>query len=147
MAGTNPRFNSTAFRTGIRFVFNMAAPPLSNEQVFFYFPSQLIYNSTSLDGEGVPFDPAATVTRQVPAPVQVPCGVGFTDTSGQQIDFGLVIPAKLEITLLDEDYQQVEGCSYVVVRGEKYNYVNTEPPTGLFDVGIYALHFVSESST
>lgn len=146
MAGTFPGGGSKAFRTGIRFVYNMAAPPLTDEQATFYFPSTLVYNSP-VDGDNVPFDPNATVTRTVPDPVRVPCGVEFKDASGNVIPFGEMIPAKVAITLLDEDYTKVSGASYVAVRGVKYDYTHTDPPSGLFDVGLYTMNFEAESVT
>lgn len=144
MAGKQPGFNGKNFRSKIRFVYDMAAPPIAEERATFCFPAQLVYN-TPVDGQDVPFDPAATVTRTVPPPVQVPCGVEFQDAYGNVINFGLAIPAKAVITLLDEDYAKVKDCSYVVLRGEKYNYSHSEFPSGLFDVGLYTLHFNAES--
>ena len=146
MAGKNSGFNAKAFRQNIRFVYNMAAPPLEEEQATFYFPSELVYN-VGTDAEDTPFDPQATVTRNQPDPVRVPCSIEFKDTAGQVIDFGLITPAEVEITLLDEDYEKVKGCSYVVLRGEKYNYQQTYAPSGLFDVGLYTMSFRAESAT
>lgn len=146
MAGKFPGNGSKAFRTGIRFVYNMAAPPLAEEQATFYFPSQLVYN-VGTDAEDTPFDPHATVVRTQPPPVKVPCSVEFKDSGGQVIDFGQITPAEVEVTLLDEDYAKIEGCSYMVLRGEKYNYSQTYPPSGLFDVGLYTMSFKAESAT
>jgi hypothetical protein len=35
----------------------------------------------------------------------------------------------------------------VVAHGDRYNYRRTEPPTGLFDVGLYVMHFTAQSET
>lgn len=144
MAGTNPDFDAAAFRDGIRFVYDMAAPPLEDEQLKFYFPSQLVYNKP-VDDEDVPFDPSATVQRVQPAPVTVPCGVEYFDRAGEPVVFGTITASRIAVTLLDEDYKQVKGTTYVVLGGEKYNYQHTEAPSGLFDVGLYTLHFVAEN--
>jgi hypothetical protein len=146
MAGTNGGFDSGAFRSSIRFVFNMAASPATDEQVAFYFPSQLVYNK-SVDTEDVPFDPAATVTSVPSAPVKVPCAVEYVDTEGNIGTFGIVTPSRIAITLLDEDYAKIKGATYVVIAGDRYNYRRTEPPSGLFDVGLYVLHFTAENET
>lgn len=145
MAGRNSGFDARAFRTGIRFAMQMGAPPLDGEQAIFYFPSQLVYN-TNVDAEDVPFDPNATVVRITPPPVKVACAVEYQDATGAMTDFGVVTPAKVAITLLDEDYEKVKGCSYVALRGEKFNYRSTEMPSGLFDVGVYVMHFVAEDA-
>lgn len=145
MAGTNAGFNADAFRTGIRFAMNMGAPPNEDERATFYFSSQLIYNRP-VDEDNVPFDPASTVTRNIPDPVQIACAVEFFDANGVPTNFGDLVPSKATVTLLDEEYAQVKDAIGVMLRGEKYLYKSTEMPTGLFDVGIYTMHFVAEDA-
>lgn len=145
MAGKNNGFNAKAFRSAIRQVYTMAAPPVSDEQATFFFPPQLVYN-VGTDAEDTPFDPSATVTRTQPPAVKVPCALDFKGVS-EMSDFGLLSPAKIAITLLDEDYAKVAGFAYVVIRGERYNYASVDPPSGLFDVGLYTVHVVAESQT
>lgn len=144
MAGFNPDFDSSEFRTGIRFAFEMGAPVEIGDQATFFFPNQLVYNRP-VDDEFTPFDPQATVTTVPPRPVKVLCGIEYQGAEGQAIVFGTVTASRLVITLLDEEYALVQGCSYVVVGGERYNYRRTEKPNGLFDVGLYLLHFQAEN--
>jgi hypothetical protein len=146
MAGTNPDFNPTAFRDGLRFAFNMAAAPIPDEQVIFHFPANLVYVG-NVDASGVPFDPNTTVQPIEPPTVKVPCAVEYDDTESVTTNFGWIAPARVRITLLDEEYQKVKGCSYVTIAGDKYNYRRTEPPSGLFDVGLYTMHFTAENET
>lgn len=144
MAGTNPDFPSEEFRSAIRFVYDMAAPPLEEEQVTFFGESTLVYTG-SVDDESIPFDPTHTVVRQPAIGKTVACGVEYFDNEGQPVVFGTVTPSRIAITLLDEDYAEVKGSSYVVIAGEKYLYRRTEPPSGLFDVGLYTMHFTAEN--
>lgn len=144
MAGTNPGFDPAQFRNAIRFVYDMAAPPVDDEQATFYGPSTLVYTG-SVDDEEVPFDPETTVVSTPATGVKVPCGIEYLDADGQAVVFGTVTPSKVKISLLDEEYAQVAGALYVVIGGEKYLYRRTEPPSGLFDVGIYTMHFVAEN--
>lgn len=147
MANANSEFDADAFRTGIRFVYNLAAPPVAEEQITFFYNSQLIYN-TPVDGEDTPFDPQATVQRVAPRAVKnVPCGIEYFDAAHQEIVFGTVTASKIHVTLLDEDYQRVKGANYVVLGGEKYLYKVTEAPSGLFDVGLYVTHWTNENDT
>lgn len=146
MAGRNSGFNANEFRSAIRFVQTMAAPPEVTDQATFYGESTLVYTG-SVDDEAVPFDPTSTVVRE-PAPgVRVPCGIEYLDAEGQPVPFGFVTASRLAITLLDQEYMKVRDASYVVVAGEKYLYRRTEPPTGLFDVGLYTMHFTAENET
>lgn len=146
MAGRNPGFNPHEFRNAIRFVYDMAAPPVEDDQVTFYGESTLVYTG-SVDDDSIPFDPASTVVRQ-PAPgIRVPCAVEYFDSQGEPVVFGMVTPSRVAITLLDEDYAAVKGATYVVIAGDRYLYRRTEPPTGLFDVGLHVMHFVAENET
>lgn len=147
MAGKNPGFNAKAFRDGLHFVMAMGAPTETGDQATFYFPAQLVYRTgegADHDAEGVPFDPSIPVTRVVPAGVKVPCAVEYQDANGIATDFGIITPSRAAITLLDEDYVKVKGCAYVALGGERYVYRHTEFPSGLFDVGVYTLHFAAE---
>lgn len=146
MAGSNSGFDAAAFRDGIHFVMAMGAPPDVEAQATFFFPSVLVYQS----GEGldvpndIPFDPSIPITRTIVPSVKVACAVEYQDAEGIVTDFGLNTPSKAVVTLLDEDYVRVKGCSYVLLNGEKFIYRHTEFPSGLFDVGLYTMHFVSE---
>lgn len=145
MAGTNGGFNPNAFRTGIRFAMTMGAPPDAAEQATFYFPTQLIYTGP-VDDDGIPFDPNQLATRTQPPNVKVPCAVEYTDSNGDATNFGIIVPARAKIILLDEEYDLVKTCSGVILRGEKFIYRSTEMPNGLFDVGVYTMIFVAEDA-
>jgi hypothetical protein len=93
----------------------------------------------------VPFNPVIPVTRVTPPTKKVPCAVEYFDAEGVMTDFGMVAPSRAVITLLDQDYQQVVGCSAVLLKGERYVYSKTEFPSALFDVGLYAMHFTAEN--
>jgi len=148
MAGRMTGFDADAFRDGIRLAFDMGAAPELDQpdqsQVAFHFASQLVYTGPT-DGDGVPFDPNSSVTRVVPNAVQVPCGLEYSNVADERTAFGTVLPSRVKVTLLDEDYAKVKDATYIVVGGEKYVYHHSEMPRGLFDVGLYSITFVSES--
>lgn len=144
MAGRSSDFNAKEFRAGIRFAFNMAAPPVAADQATFLFESVLVYNGP-VDDNDVPFDPAATVTRTTPPSVKVTCGIEYFDRDGNAIVFGDIVPSRVEITLLDEEFALVKNAIAVVIGGERFKYDHTEPPSGLFDVGLAKIHYKSEN--
>mgnify|MGYP001579973849 CR=1 FL=1 len=144
MAGTDPTFDADEFRQSIHAVMNLGAPPQTGDQVVFYFARSLVYN-TPVDDENTPFDPAATVTEGPGQSVTVPCAIEYTDREGEPVPFGMVTATKLAVTLLDEDYDQVKGCAYVVAGGDKYLFRRTVPPVGLYSVGVYTMIFVAEN--
>lgn len=142
----NQGFSSAQFKDAIHLAMQMGAAPDPADQVKFHFPSQLVFNG-SADGQEVPFDPTATVTSTTPTPVHVDCAIEYLDYEDQVTSFGLMAPTRVALTLLDDDYEQVKDCSYVVIGGDRYDYRRTEPPAGLFDVGLYVMHFTARNET
>lgn len=130
----------------------MGAAPETERQAFFIFPSQLVFvdsgdEDAPVDQDGVPFDPDVPVRRETPDPVNVPCAIEYYDDQGQQIgEFGSVAPSRVKVLLLDEEFSQVDGCEKVVIDGDTYWYRRTQPPMGLFDVGIFEVWFHAEQS-
>lgn len=146
MAGRNPGFDPREFREGIHFAMQMGAPPLEENQAVFRFPSTLVYNAAVDEGE-TPFDPDATVTRTEPTPVKVPCAIEYYDSTGQLLTMGIHQPSQVKVTLLDEDYAKVEGFDRVVIAGDTYFRRRTQPPSGLFDVGLFEIWCAAEQET
>lgn len=151
MAGTSPDFNADEFRTNIRAVFDIFAPVDTDEQAMFYFPNRLVYG-VGTDADDVPFDRTALPVSQQPvAPLRLPCAVEYFDAAGNLTDFGVMVPSRATITLLDTDYHQIDGTvagtmhfSYVMLRGEKFVYRSTEYPDAIFDAGLYTVHVYAE---
>lgn len=148
MAGVDSGFDAAGFREGIHFAMHMGLPPDPDEQItFFFHPTVTNPGSVVVDGANVPFNPAASLTSTPLDPVKVDCAVEYLDAEGQPTSFGLLAPSRIAVTLLDVDYEQVAGVAYVVAHGDRYNYRRTEPPAGLFDVGLYVMHFTAENET
>lgn len=151
MAGRNSSFSGDAFRTAIRFAMTMGAPPAgriagqsaADGLTFHWNPTAT--TAATRDGEGVPFDPGAAVTRTTRRPVSVPCAVEFVDATGDPTPFGVVIPSKVRAVLLDEDYASVKDADFVVIGGDKYIRSHEPPAVGLFDVGVHTIVFVAEN--
>lgn len=153
MAGAFPGGASDAFRDGIRFAMEMGAAPEETRQATFFFPSQLIFvdaadEDARVDQAGVPFDPSVPVRRETPDPVRVPCAIEYYDANGVQVgELGIVAPTSVKVLLLDQEHAKVEGCERVVIDGDEYWYRKTQPPMGLFDVGIFEVWFHVERET
>ncbi len=138
MAGTDVGFDAQAFRDGISFALTMAAAPEPARQVTFHFERT----------EQIGFDPAAAPEVTGREPVTVPCGIAYTDVDGSlTTGFGIMASSSIKLTLLDVHHAQVEGCAYVTIDGDTYFYRRTAPPTGLFDVGLFAMYFAARTET
>ena len=120
-------------------------PVVANDQPTFFMPTTVTGDGThTLDQLGTPFDPAYRPTRTQPAGIQVPCGIDYKDAAGNLVAAGSVSATGIVLTLLDEDYVQVQGFAYCVIGGIKYNYQHDEPPRGLVSVGIYTIHCLAD---
>ena len=146
MAGLVDGLDPAEFRSGIRFAMNLGLPPIEADRPVFVTPQEAT-NDANADEEDIPFDPSAR--PQVPPPLtkSVPCAVEYVDAAGRVETFGIVNPSKIRITLLDEEYQQIRGFSYVVIGGDRYNYAKTEPPLGLGSVGVWIIHAIAEDES
>lgn len=147
MAGTNSDFDAGAFRDGILLAMRMGMPVDTTDQPTFHFPP--VRTHTADHGTGLPFDPAVAFSEDVPTPVAVDCAVAFFSGAGEgeATAMGHLHPSRVEVTLMQEEYDQVVGASSVVIGGDVYRYRFTEPPVGLFDVGVYVMHFTAEDES
>ncbi len=143
MAGHYRTFKPDRFREKIRFVFEMAAPPQDERRLTFHFHEIVTYTGIA-DGDEVPFDPTVPVTRVERPPITVPCDVTFQSAAEEQTAFGSVIPDRVKVLLLDEDFELVKDAAFVVVNGDRYNLYYEPPAFGLFDVGLHELVFQAE---
>lgn len=137
------QFNAAKFRNAIQFVFEMAAPPEAGIGLMFYF-TDVVTPDAPYDGDLVPFDPAESFVRTTRPPISVPCDVEYVSAGEEPTAFGSVIPSKLKVLLLDEDYVKVADTTFVVMNGDRYNRSFEEPSFGLFDVGLHTIVFVAE---
>ena len=122
----------------------MGTPPVAGDQLRFYW-NDTRSTAAAVDGEGIPFDPTATITTTTRASVTKPCAVEYIDASGQPTPFGTVVPSKVKVTLLDQDYTAVKDADYIVIGGDRYLRHHEPPSYGLFDVGVHQLVYVAEN--
>lgn len=134
-------FDADAVRAGLRLAMQVGLPTVTADQPTFFMPTTITpTGSRVLDGQGVPFDPANQPTRSATDKRQVPCAIEYSDGPGKIENFGVVTPSKVILTLLDEDYTTIQGFSFVVISGQRFNYAFTEPAQGLVDVGVWRIH-------
>jgi hypothetical protein len=136
-------FDADDVRAGLRLAMTVGLPPVEADQPIFYMPATVTATGPS-DQEGVPFSPLDSRTVSPPVTVQVPCAVEYHDGEGKLENFGVIVPARVVLTLLDEDYQQVKGFEFVGIGGIRYYYRRTENPKGLVSLAVYRVHCVSE---
>lgn len=145
MAGTLPGFDAGTFRDAIHLVQEFFTP--TDSRATFYFPDTPATGS-AVDSENVPFDPSTTVVRTPSKPpVVVPCSVEYQEVAGRLEDFGVVVPSRIVVTLLDADYVAVKGFWYVVINGTRYFYRSTDIPAALGSVEVWSIRCQAEDET
>lgn len=146
MAGTVPGFNPDEVRAGLRLAMTVGLPVVEADQPTFFFPRP---GSTTgnADEDAVPFDPTRRRVLAPPTSVRVPCAVEYFDNQGKIENFGVLVPSKVELTLLDQEYAQVKGFEYVVIGGNRYWYSRTAPPLGLVSVGVFIIYCNAEDQS
>ncbi len=137
------QFDADKFRRAIRFVFEMETATAA-QAIVFHFTDTVAFAGPA-DGDIVPFDPTEVVTRTTPTPVSVPCDVEFIQSTEVATAFGVVIPARLRVTLLDVDWVIVKDSTFVTVGTERYLRDYEQPASALFDVDLHIITFVAEN--
>jgi hypothetical protein len=137
-------FDADVFRTQIRNAMTMGLPESSEDRATFRWRTTKTF--ARADRGGSPYDfsePAASVTAK--PDVQVPVAVEFhtNSTVDRGTAMGRFDPTRAVITVLDEDYKQVEGANEVLLGGTSYDVQYVSPPMGLFSVTIYQIHVQS----
>lgn len=139
MAGSDPGFSSTDFKSAIRAAMNMGAPTDTSLQVTFLVPGTAAYADE--DRNANPYDWSSTPTSSTPASqIQVPCAVEWAAGGTEGTPAGIFDTSKVIVTLLDDDYATIEGVTEMLIGDRHYSVVAQTPPMGLFDVTIYQIH-------
>ena len=142
MAGTNPGFSAAAFNAGIHAAMSMAAPLAVGDRAAFHFKPTLAVPPAAA-ADGVPYNPTDIPTRTTPAPITVPCVVEQGGSTATATRMGYMSTSTVRITLLEDDYQSVKDALFVVIAGDRFDYVSTDTPAGLFDAQVWTMHFAT----
>lgn len=140
MAGTDARFNAGQFRDAIRFAMQMGAPNKTQDKATFLFKKTRTWPpGTRLDQEGRPFDPTVTPVLTGKDPVVLDnVAVEFAPARPEEVEVGNFRPTKVELTLLDEDWELVKDAIEVSLEGgDRYAISYEKPVNGLFEVDVH----------
>ena len=112
MAQAIPSFPAAAVRENLRIPMRMGLP--ADPARWPEFVTEAISTTAETDSAGVPWDPAQA--RQVePTSARPVCAMEWRSGGPDRQNFGSTEPAEIVFTLLDEEWAQVEGFSYVNV--------------------------------
>lgn len=114
MALAIPGFPADEFRAGIRLAMRMGLPVEEARQPqFVTVPAGTGIATVAVDANGVPWDPSVAPEAPEDVAVRVLCAFEQRDPAQANEDFGTRQPSAYRITLLDEEYAQIEGFTYV----------------------------------
>jgi hypothetical protein len=147
--GITTSFDATQFRNAVRFAMQMGAPPTPDLRALFMFPSTgrtYVKNGSPVtnprtDRDGVPLDPEIQMVDAPGSEVAVDCAVEISPADPEELPVGQFRPTKAEVTLLDVDFAQVDGCKELRYNGDRYAFGYETHGLGMFDVGVHVLTF------
>lgn len=143
MAATDANFDADAFIEGIHFAMSLGLPALEADRPTFHFKPTTTY-TVPVDDDGVPFDPTATPTIVSVPTIKVACAVEYVDAEGKVENWGIIVPAKVKLTFLQQDYALIEGFDWVVIGPNRYFYRKTHPPLAMDSVGVWTIECNAE---
>lgn len=135
-------FDAGAFRTGIQFAMQMGLDPETPTGVVFIMAPVIDPDDTTVDAQGVPWDPAEVGTLpEEGAEISANCAVEFFSASGVNTTGTDVEPARVLVTILDDDWLPVSGCIAIRLGDRVYRRNYKQPTMGLFSVGVHQVAF------
>lgn len=146
--GFGAEFNADEFRSAIRATMTMGLPNKVEERATFRWIVRKDWAQE--DSGGVPFDLTSTPTRVEEHPdVQIPIAWAFSARPAQSVstEMGEFDLGRVEMTILDVDYELVRGAELVVLGGNIYEIAFVAPPVGLFDVTVYTVYANARDET
>ncbi len=151
MAQAVPGFDADAFRTGIRTAMLLGLPddPERRPQFVTEMDAPL---SVDMDELGVPWDPSGTPAPAPDLETRVLCAIEWLGGSPVEERFGSRQPSVVHLTLLDQEYAQIEGFTYVrlwpTITGApvKYFYRKVLQQVSLDTVGVWQLECATEDT-
>ena len=147
--GISANFDAQEFRDGIHFAMQMGTPIAEDRKPAFVFASpgrsytkngETVTN-VRLDSSGQPIDPEVRVVEIPGKRVQVDCAVEIAKADSDEMPVGNFRGTKATVTLLDVDYEQVQGCKELEFNGDRYSYGYEPDGLALFDVAVHTLVF------
>lgn len=145
MAGTDSRFDASAFRDAIHFAMNMGLPQDTDLRATFKWNTDETFINP--DSSGSPFDLTESAASSVSfSDVQIPVAVEFLSKGGDTQDtrIGEFDVSRIIITILDDDFTELTQsgvfANQVQLDEALYDIQFVAPPVGLFEVTVYQLH-------
>lgn len=135
-------------RSRLKSAMQMGAPNSVSDRVTFLWPKNFTYDaSIPVDESGTPYDFNAVPTNVNEHPeVQVDVAVEATERNPTGTALGQMDNPRIELTLLDVDYEQVVGATQVRYGGNIYQ-IDYWKPEALFPIDVWTAYCHAEDET
>lgn len=100
-----------------------------------------------LDRDGKPLNPNIVIEQTEDELIPVDCSIEVTDVPPDERPVGNFKPIKAEITLMEEEYQQIKSCREMTYNGDRFGYSNEPEAPALFDLNFHVLIFYALDDT
>lgn len=112
-----PGFVPADVMAGLRTAMKFGEPNRAGDKATFHWSVRS--DAAGADEDGIPFNPTA-VPQRTKRSRTVACAVEFFPAGDRTERFGVVQSSRVELTILDPEFQQVKDFEYVVWGGDKY---------------------------
>lgn len=150
-------FDGEGFRNAIRFAMQMGTPVDPDRRPIFIKPPIVattywkndveLVDAPRLDGDGIPLDPNVEVREGADVQVSVDCAIEVERADAEEGPVGMFVPTKLVVTLLDDQYAEVDGAREMLYNGDRYLFGYEPENNGLFDVGVHTMVFYPQDES
>lgn len=132
-------FPSDEFRSAILNTMVMGSPNKTVDKPTFYWNTDKTYTVQDRNKKPYTLGSVEPVEDNTPDPVVATVAVEYVQRNPALTGMGDFDKSRAILTILDEEYQKIEGADWVTLGGDKYEikYVTVD---GLFDVDVYTMH-------
>lgn len=154
--GLDVDFDNEGFKRAIRFAMQMGKNPEEDRRpkfvrrsstVTYWLNNVELSSAPRMDRDGKPLNPDIEVRRPADTFLEVDCAIEVVKADAEELPVGNFRPTKIIVTLLAEQYAEVEGCREMVYNGDRYVFGYEPESNGLFDVGVYSLIWYAKDET
>lgn len=152
--GLSVNFPSADVRNALLFAMQMGAPNKVTERVRFvkkapgrrYFLDDVEQfqppaGTLRLDRDGKPLNPNVTVEQTPDDEIPLDVAIEITQATAEELPVGSFRPVKAEITMMQEEYDQMAGSRELLYNNDRYGYGYETEAIGLFDMTFHVLIF------
>ena len=132
-------FPADEFRTAILNTMTMGSPNRAVDKAIFHWESQAQYSIQDRNQKPYDLSPAEPTEDDTPEPVTVLVAVEYIQRNPSLTGVGEFDKARAVLTILDVEYEKMEGADWVILGGDRYN-IKYSTVEALFDVDVYTVH-------